>query len=495
MSDRNGSLDASPRWPRCGGLALSLAGCTVNPATGRLQLHRLHVEPRRRGSARRAIPRCSRSSAAPMARPSVQRYDPDSASCSRRPRSARRPIHLHGAGLADRQCLRGAGRLRLHHARAAGAGQQRGRGSPACLAHEIGHIVARHSAQRYSQGVLAQTRRGRLGVVTGSERARSTSPATAPPACAAELLARPGVRGRPARRALSRRAPSYDPQAMAASSPAWKPTPARGDARGQSRDGRPVQHHADPSAHDRPRRARDRGREGGRRRSPTPSSSATSISTRSTACSMATTPSRASSRAGNSRIRSCKLAFTAPQGFQLCAMAAEAVLSGLGPQRRSHDLRRRPPPPSAAAWRLHLRTSGRRSIRLRGLDSRSRSTAWRRRPRLRRWIHRQGQVFVRLVAIRYRRQHASTGSSVVGPTQSAAAASIRVSASRPPASASSPRSEAARSSRCGCASSPSSRATAYPRSPNRWPSRIIGAAIPGAQRARRRTTRWSRASA
>jgi len=37
------------------------------------------------------------------------------------------------------------------------------------LSHEIGHITARHSAQRYSQGMLAQIGLAGLGVITGSQ--------------------------------------------------------------------------------------------------------------------------------------------------------------------------------------------------------------------------------------------------------------------------------------------------------------------------------------
>jgi predicted Zn-dependent protease len=92
----------------------------------------------------------------------------------------------------------------------------------AVLGHEVGHVAARHSARRQQTaqrnqllGVLGSVLSGVLLGDSGWASSASRSPPPAAPQLAdAQLFAQPGDRGRPARRAVPRRA-GYDPRAMA----------------------------------------------------------------------------------------------------------------------------------------------------------------------------------------------------------------------------------------------------------------------------------------
>jgi predicted Zn-dependent protease len=82
------------------------------------------------------------------------------------------------------------------------------------LSHEIGHIVARHSAQRYSQGVLAQIGVIGLGILTGSQELTNLASYGAQAWLQSYSRDQEFQADQLGVRYLSRA--SYDPQAMAA---------------------------------------------------------------------------------------------------------------------------------------------------------------------------------------------------------------------------------------------------------------------------------------
>ena len=350
------------------------------PGDRSLELHRLHVRGRREaGRRRRPIRRCSRSSAAPPAVPSC-------CLCLRHRQAARldlgapgRPIHLHRAELADRQRLRDSGRLHLRHARAARARQRRSRARRRHGARDRPYHRAPFRAALQPVGAGADSASSASAWSTGSSALVNLAGAGAAVYLQGYSRDQEFEADTLGVRYLARA--NYDPRRCRRSFEPARRQPARGDARGESGGRRPIQHHGDASAHDRSRRAGDRGREA-RRRSPSRSRAATSISTRSTGCSTATTPRRASSKAAASRIRRSSSNSRCPRAIA-CATAPRPCSPRGRKDARSSSTPRRTA--MAATWRAISRTSGRRSSGSTAC-SRSRSTAWRRRPRRRRWI-------------------------------------------------------------------------------------------------------------
>ena len=172
------------------------------------------------------------------------------------------------------------------------------------LAHEIGHIAARHSAERYSKGVLLSIPAVLLGVVTGSQEVANLAGSAGAAYLQsysrdqeyqADLL---GVRY------LSRT--NYDPYGMASFlAPAARPTTSSipklaGNPEMADQSSIMASH---PRTADRIQRAIQEA--GGTQVEQSRSSSAISISGRSTACAMAISRRRASSAAAASRTRRC----------------------------------------------------------------------------------------------------------------------------------------------------------------------------------------------
>ena len=198
-------------------LALALAACTQvrNPATGELQYTSLTPQqekalgragaPQGAGAVRRAIsrPRC-RGLCRAGRQPGQKRV-----------RAEGPAVHLHPARQRRGQRLRPARRLCLRDPRPAGADQQRGRARRRARARGRPRDRA-HTAQRYDRRSRADRRdRGAAGGCGagrppgGSEGAQMGGQRPARWArrgrgLRAGLLARAGVRGRPAGRPLSR---------------------------------------------------------------------------------------------------------------------------------------------------------------------------------------------------------------------------------------------------------------------------------------------------
>ena len=163
-----------PTWRRIGGflaaavaLLTALAGCAVNPATGRQQFSLL--SPQQEASiGQREFPRLVEQFGGEYGDPALQAYVE---------RVGRQVVQATGTAgqrysftvldsdLPNAFALPGGyvsvtrGLLALMNDEAELAG---------VMAHEIAHVTARHSAERYSQSTLAQLATGIIGSATGS---------------------------------------------------------------------------------------------------------------------------------------------------------------------------------------------------------------------------------------------------------------------------------------------------------------------------------------
>jgi len=166
------------RWRRTAGgfaaslaaaaLALSLAGCTVNPATGRSSFTGFMSEGEETRVGAENHPKVLEEFGGAAGGPELAAYVSSIgkllASTSERP-DVPFTFTVLNSPIVNAFAIPGGyiyvtrGLLALANDEAELAG---------VMAHEIGHITARHSAQRYSQSVLAQLGLIGLGVVTGS---------------------------------------------------------------------------------------------------------------------------------------------------------------------------------------------------------------------------------------------------------------------------------------------------------------------------------------
>ena len=194
------------------------------------------------------------------------------------------------------------------------------------LAHEMGHVVARHAAIREEQArqaALVEPRRHRRDQRSGNRRAGACQIE----ARAGELLARAGIRSRRHRRRRSPRAPATTPTAPCASSPRWSTIPSSGRSRTaphrSARPGFPVVASGDAGAHQRTRSPM--------RASSTPAALGAVDATRppispaSTASSFGEDPSEGFVRGRRFLHPRLGFTFTAPEGFTL-DNTAQAVL-------------------------------------------------------------------------------------------------------------------------------------------------------------------------
>jgi len=149
-------------------LALSLAGCTTNPATGQSSFTGFMSENQENQVGAESHPKVLEEFGGAAGGPELGAYVTSIgkllASTSERP-DVQYTFTVLNSPIVNAFAIPGGyiyvtrGLLALANNEAELAG---------VMAHEIGHITARHSAQRYSQSVLAQIGLIGLGVATGS---------------------------------------------------------------------------------------------------------------------------------------------------------------------------------------------------------------------------------------------------------------------------------------------------------------------------------------
>lgn len=148
-------------------LVTALVGCTVNPTTGRQQFSLMSPQ-QEADTGQREFPRLAEQFGGAYQDPALAAYvERIGRQVLRTTRSAGQPYRFTvlNSDLPNAFALPGGyvtvtrGLLALMNDEAELAG---------VMAHEIAHVTARHSAERYSQATLAQLGAGLLGSVTGN---------------------------------------------------------------------------------------------------------------------------------------------------------------------------------------------------------------------------------------------------------------------------------------------------------------------------------------
>ena len=263
------------------------------------------------------------------------------------------------------------------------------------LSHEIGHIVARHSAQRYSEGVLAQIGVIGLGILTGSQEITNLAGYGAQAWLQSYSRDQEFQADQLGVRYLSRA--SYDPQAMAAFLSSLE-----ADAKLEATiEGHPetadqfniMQTH--PRTADRVQRAIAEAK--ATTPVPNPKTEREAYLDEVDSILYGDDPKQGITRGRHFSHPDLRLAFDAPQGFRL-ANGTDAV-QGLGPNNSAlvFDGGRASISGSMAdyisnVWAANIRLQSLDSITINGMEAATATASG---------STDQGQVFVRLVAIRY----------------------------------------------------------------------------------------------
>lgn len=263
------------------------------------------------------------------------------------------------------------------------------------LSHEIGHITARHSAQRYSEGMLAQIGLAGLSILTGSSELTNLAGYGAQAWLQSYSRDQEFQADELGVRYLSRA--SYDPQAMAAFLQSLQD-----DAKLEATiEGHPetadqfniMQTH--PRTADRVQRAIAEAR--ATTPVPNPRLERDTYLQQIDGIIYGDDPAQGIARGRHFSHPALRLAFDAPTGFQL-ANGSDAV-QGLGPNNQAmvFDGGRASIAGSMAdyiqnVWAAKIRLQSLDSITINGMEAATATASGRTN---------QGQVFVRLVAIRY----------------------------------------------------------------------------------------------
>jgi predicted Zn-dependent protease len=263
------------------------------------------------------------------------------------------------------------------------------------LSHEIGHITARHSAQRYSEGMLAQIGLAGLGILTGSQGLTSLAGYGAQAWLQSYSRDQEFQADQLGVRYLSRA--SYDPQAMAAFLSSLED-----DARLEATiEGHPetadqfniMQTH--PRTTDRVERAIQEAK--ATTPVPNPKLERDAYLDHIDGILYGDDPKEGVIRGRQFSHADLRLAFTAPQGFQL-ANGSDAV-QGLGPNNSAmiFDGGRASNIPAMTdyisnVWAKNIRLQSLDSMTINGMEAATATTSG---------STDQGQLFLRLVAIRY----------------------------------------------------------------------------------------------